>query len=143
MPRISRFSSQDFDAMRSLYAQGQSTKQIAILFGTDGGTIYHHLERMGLEFRTPSQSKKQYSVREDAFAQVDTEAKAYWLGFLYADGCVRDERGKGSVALWLSEKDKDHLETFGEFLQSTYPIKQMQKEKRVESLSHLIECVMI
>ena len=121
MPRTTRFSPQDFETMKSLYAQGQSTKQIAVQFKTDGGTIYHHLERMGTEFRTPSQSKKQYSIQETLLEQIDTEEKAYWLGFLFADGYVGSEQG--TIALWLNEKDKDHVEAFGAFLQSTYPVR--------------------
>jgi len=85
---------------------------------------------MGIEFRTPSQSRKLYSVRETVFEQIDTEEKAYWLGFLLADGYVGDEHtGRGRIELWLSEKDKGHIEAFGEFLQSTYPIRADAKRK--------------
>jgi hypothetical protein len=116
--------------MKALYAQGQSTKQIAVQFGADGGTIYHHLERMGIEFRTPSQSRRQYSVQETIFEQIDTEERAYWLGFLFADGYIGNEgTGRGRVAVWLSEKDKSHVKAFGEFLQSTYPIRTDAQRK--------------
>ena len=29
-----------------------------------------------------------YNVDHDFFKEIDTEAKAYWLGFLYADGSM-------------------------------------------------------
>lgn len=29
--------------------------------------------------------KKKYNFNEDYFEVIDTEEKAYWLGFLYAD----------------------------------------------------------
>lgn len=33
-----------------------------------------------------------YVFNEDFFEKIDTEHKAYWLGFLYADGCILDMR---------------------------------------------------
>jgi hypothetical protein len=31
-----------------------------------------------------------YKFNENFFKDIDTENKAYWLGFLYADGCILD-----------------------------------------------------
>jgi DNA-binding transcriptional regulator WhiA len=46
------------------------------------------------------------------FSKVDTEEKAYWLGFLYADGNVY----KTSIELSLSLKDVNHLRKFKDFI---------------------------
>ena len=48
------------------------------------------------------------------FKKIDTEEKAYWLGFLYADGCMTSERNR--VQIILNGKDKKHLEKFRDFL---------------------------
>lgn len=37
-----------------------------------------------------SKRKNRYSLNENYFKEVDTERKAYWLGYLYADGFVGD-----------------------------------------------------
>ena len=50
-----------------------------------------------------------YSV----FKKIDTEEKAYWLGFLYADGYVNIEKG---IELTLAEYDYDHLVKFRKFM---------------------------
>ena len=42
------------------------------------------------------------------FQQCDSEEKAYWLGFLYADGCVLSSRWQ--VSIILSRRDSEHLE---------------------------------
>lgn len=56
---------------------------------------------------------------EGYFEVIDSEEKAYWLGFLYADGCIsqifNNKTGalKGqSVDIGLSIEDKNHLEKF-------------------------------
>lgn len=48
------------------------------------------------------------------FDVIDTEPKAYWLGFLMADGCVKDRVRTGSMQLsvHLSCKDESHLMMF-------------------------------
>ena len=44
------------------------------------------------------------------FQQIDTEEKAYWLGFLFADGYVSS---KGNfIGLNISLKDIDHLKKY-------------------------------
>lgn len=48
------------------------------------------------------------------FENIDTEEKAYWLGFLYADGCVGSKESK--VELSLAEKDLRHIEKFRSFI---------------------------
>lgn len=50
------------------------------------------------------------------FDKIDTEEKAYWLGFLYADGCV--SKNSNIVSIGLKNSDKSHLEKFRLFLKS-------------------------
>lgn len=61
--------------------------------------------------------KKKNSCEDRYFETIDSEEKAYWLGFLAADGCVRDGRQK-SVILKLADKDKDHLCKFRDAVKS-------------------------
>lgn len=52
------------------------------------------------------------------FHHIDSEEKAYWLGFMYADGYVT-----GSVmGVKLHIKDIDHLQKFREDIQSQHTI---------------------
>ena len=48
------------------------------------------------------------------FDTIDTEEKAYWLGFMYADGYVQNNGN--SVELSLKGSDVEHLEKFRVFL---------------------------
>ena len=48
------------------------------------------------------------------FETIDTEEKAYWLGFLYADGYVSNTEAR--IELGLAEKDLHHVEKFKNFI---------------------------
>lgn len=48
------------------------------------------------------------------FEKIDTEEKAYWLGFLYADGSVGSKEAK--VELGLAEQDLHQIEKFRDFI---------------------------
>ena len=55
--------------------------------------------------------KNKYTLDENYFETIDTEEKAYWLGFLYADGYVGNDK-YNNIVIGLCEKDKKHLENF-------------------------------
>jgi DNA-binding transcriptional regulator WhiA len=48
------------------------------------------------------------------FETIDTEEKAYWLGFLYADGSVGSSDNR--IELGLAEKDLKQIEKFRDFI---------------------------
>jgi mobile intron protein len=50
----------------------------------------------------------------DHFENIDTEEKAYWLGFLYADGYISYKENK--IELALAEKDYEHVAKFKKFI---------------------------
>ena len=68
-----------------------------------------------------------YYINQHYFDVIDNEWKAYWLGFLYADGCVtlfnKDKKTKNSVSISLKESDYLHLYKFANSLQTDSPIK--------------------
>lgn len=72
---------------------------------------------------------REYELNEDIFNVIDDEEKAYWLGFLYADGAIyiRKRKGHGtsySIHLNLSSKDYDHLVKFANFIGTNKPARK-------------------
>lgn len=98
-----------------LYLQGVSINKIGQMFG---GLHYNTIKKILIEnnikLKTRAQSHYQDNRKEDIFKEIDTEEKAYWLGFLAADGCVAGNY----IILTLQEKDKEHVEKFKQFLQA-------------------------
>ncbi len=68
-------------------------------------------------------STRKYEFNETFFKKIDTEEKAYWLGFIYADGCL-DARNE--LRLHVSKKDKTHIQKFKKQINSNHPIHNCQ-----------------
>lgn len=57
---------------------------------------------------------RKHFFNENYFENIDTEEKAYWLGFIAADGCVVKSGGYNSYRLYinLGSVDENHLQKF-------------------------------
>lgn len=95
-----------------------SKKEIAKVLGRTETAIDVRMSRLGL-------CGMKYNYNRDFFETIDTEEKAYWLGFLYADGCVSitDSKNKsGEVCIILKASDCDHLKKFNKSLNGNIPV---------------------
>lgn len=68
-----------------------------------------------------------YKYNKDYFEKIDAEDKAYWLGFLYADGSINrfyknDKLRSMTLELGLAVQDRNHLEKFKQCTESNIPI---------------------
>ena len=89
--------------------------EICSKFGVSKHKIRTLLKNNGIK----SKSSKKYNYNDSIFENIDTEEKAYWLGFLYADGYVRERVKVGSeLRLKLATIDKEHLIKFKNFITS-------------------------
>lgn len=64
---------------------------------------------------------RKYTFNKDYFKSIDSEEKAYWLGFISADGYL-NKKGN-TLGICLNEKDKIHLEKFKKSIEYTGDIK--------------------
>lgn len=100
-----------------------SCEKIAHVLNASLSGIYDALKRWGINTRNLSQSHRVYNIDERYFEEIDTEEKAYWLGFIYADGFITAPHTFG-VALAL--KDKDHLDKLKKALKSEHPLHEYE-----------------
>lgn len=106
---------------KELFTQGMSLRQIEKETGIPRKRLSQLLKEAGLEVKARSKGTtgiRKYTLNEDAFEFIDTEHKAYWLGFLYADGYV----GFSKLEVALKGSDKDHLQLLLDFLGTDSPI---------------------
>lgn len=62
------------------------------------------------------------TIDENIFSIIDTKDKAYWLGFLYADGTIRTNRNE--ISLELQEQDLLSVQAFHEFCNNSNIIRK-------------------
>jgi hypothetical protein len=94
----------------------------------------NHLDRFSFSNFLKSQNistRKKIDADDTLFEKIDTEEKAYWLGFLYADGSITYDtiRNRYVIELALAEKDLNHLEKFKNFLMSSKNIEYRESTK--------------
>ena len=107
------------EEITKLYKEGKNGKEISSLLGFKyHQPVYNYFKKMGWP-RIGKHGKKTYKIDENFFKCINTESKAYILGFICADGHIERDR----LSIILSIKDRDILEKIRSALHSNHPIK--------------------
>lgn len=127
----------EYIVKKYLTDKNASTVTIGNEFGVSYPLIRKVLNERGIESKSLSSFRKIYDIDDNFFEKIDTEEKAYWLGFLYADGYVIEK--ENTIRLNLSHIDKTHLEKFRDSLKSNHPIKDTYKktEEKTYKLNYI------
>lgn len=93
------------------------TSDISKILNRTSSAVEIKAGRMGLK-------KSPYTCNYHYFDNIDSEDKAYWLGFLAADGWIsRNEKSRSSVVgVELQYKDINHLRKFNKSIKGNYRI---------------------
>lgn len=97
------------ERIEELIKQRLTGKEIASILGITRRTLYNKMEKFGIHLDT----SPRFNI--SVFDIIDSEYKAYWLGFLYADGYVSSNHKQVEVS--LKGEDFEHLVKFSKFLQ--------------------------
>lgn len=109
------------------YVAGESTVELAKAYGVTKAAIRHLLITRDIPRRenTP-ELHRTYTCNHAYFDQPLDEERAYWIGFLLADGFVSYRKpgktGAPTIGMSLAEIDIAHVERFRNALQSQHPI---------------------
>lgn len=116
------FSQEQIIDILNKYQDNWSQQKIADFYGVSRTVIKRILtvQNEGISIRNKT---SKYKYQQDIFENIDTAEKAYWLGFLAADGCNYQREHNASIILNIHEKDKKHLEKFKFFCKTNAEIK--------------------
>jgi intein-encoded DNA endonuclease-like protein len=111
--------SENLSAIVGAYNKCETIESIAQRYSIGCSTLRRYLSNLSL-LRHVGKSSCRYAVNDYFFDDIDTEKKAYWLGVLYADGCVTHIRSTKYIV--FSSVDKDWLEQYKQDIEYTGPI---------------------
>lgn len=111
--------------------------------------ISNHLCRsqdaIQLKARKLGIKKYPYTCNYKFFKKIDTEEKAYWLGFMTADGWVsmNKETNSGVIGVELQHSDIEHLKKFNKSINGNYKISERKRECPISKKNKIIHtCVL-
>lgn len=108
------------------YREGWNIVELGDMFDSSPSVIWSAMQRRGEVCRPQSVSQRHYALRTDFFRAIDTEEKAYWFGFITADGALTTTSSTGKnvsyLRVYLQRQDRGHLEKFQAALETTLPI---------------------
>lgn len=98
--------------------EGISLTKLSVKYGINRWTITERFKKLGIEI-----INKQNRTKFDntVFDSIDTEEKAYWLGFIFADGYINSQdtelsKNRYCFELSLKGSDIEHLNKFNKFM---------------------------
>jgi len=119
----------DIPSIVELYNSGHSAQYIQAKLGFGEWSVRRTLRKQGVGIRSRFHFSRKHVLDETVFNQIDTEEKAYWLGFLYADGCVYASKKGRMFHLTISDKDLEHIAKFKSIFHTTIPLHHFVKKK--------------
>jgi hypothetical protein len=127
------FTDAEEEQIGRIYLAGHSARAIARAYGKAHHiSVVAALGRQGIKQRSPAERNRLYSLNPHVFDTIDNEHAAYWLGFLYADGCVH----KRSLQLSIKRSDVEQLIKLKAFLESEAPIKNTLAKDGTSNKKH-------
>lgn len=114
MKRIEFTQEEINDIIDRYLNENKTLKNIGEYYNVSKTVINRVLKENNIELRKRTHKIK---CNYDIFEKIDSPEKAYWLGFLAADGCNYRRKQNAIISLNISAKDKEHLLKFKEFCQ--------------------------
>ena len=123
----------------NMYKNGSRIREIRTIYSCRDSKIKNVLIKYNIkiketwEYYTSEElaTQRKYNVNQNYFENIDCNDKAYWLGFLFADGYVLDRTGENNgktkgmiVGVALKEDDYEQLYHFRNAIDSNHPIKE-------------------
>lgn len=114
----------------------KTQKEIAKIYNVSYSTINRLIISSGIKVAGRSrlnESKLKFDI--NYFDEINNEEKAYWLGFIAADGCLKNNK------VSLISKDKEMIDKFKSYLSAEHKlstIKTLDKRTKKEYTSYKI-----
>jgi LAGLIDADG-like domain len=104
-----------------MYQEGKGSPTIAKEVSLTFSQVLSILKKNNIKLRTARESAKKTTFNDNFFENIDNEHKAYFLGFILADGSVSDKHPI-RLKISISHKDREILDKFNAIMESDVKI---------------------
>ena len=112
-----KYSKELIYKIKELYEQGKYTTEIDTMLNLRKGSSQYILNKNNIVLR--HRGPKSKIGKEDFFDCIDTEEKAYFLGYIMADGNVSVTNNQYCLKIHISIQDKEIVDKFLESINSS------------------------
>lgn len=119
------FTEDDIKEMKRLYIEERlSFLKISKLYNCSRTAVQNTLKKNGVQPRDDKNKGSKATCNESFFETIDSEEKAYWLGFIFGDGWIEINKKHSSdlLGLTLSIDDIEHIYKFQKSIESNHKI---------------------
>ena len=111
-----KWSEEELEFLKNNY-KNMTHKELSEVLGRTKSAVINKQHQLGLV-------KSKYKYNKQYFKNIDTNEKAYWLGFIYADGYVsyNEQQGNYEFGIKLQKSDQEHLKKLNKCLDGNVPV---------------------
>lgn len=106
-----------------ILSETKTQKQIGEIYNLSPNTIGQILRKHNIKRKNSRVNMSRLSLDIDYFKNIDNCKKAYWLGYITADGCVQKTRAKLTICC----KDLELIEKFKKDINSGHKITPLSR----------------
>lgn len=104
------FTDKQIEIIKDKINHGAFLYELAEYFQVSKNAMKSFLKRNNIKITNKNKINRR--INSNYFSKIDSPIKAYWLGFLYADGSVDQHKGSGRIRIQLQNRDMEILEKF-------------------------------
>lgn len=134
----------DINKYKNMYYSGKSINKISKETGYCHATIRKVFKLNNVIKKDKSSAHRKYQFNINYFDNIDTEEKAYFLGFIYADGFITLKNNNYLLGIEIHQNDIEILNKFKKSIEAESPLKFYNRVDRTSVRirlynKHLIE----
>jgi len=114
---------QELEVVHLYREEKKKVSEIMVAFQVSRETIARVLKRHRVQRRSRSEELTRYSENSHYFHYINNPNKAYWIGFIAADGCVVTDNSVNYLIITLHARDYNHVVKFKHAIESDRPVK--------------------
>ena len=98
--------------------------------GISEKSVRNILKELGVKTTPRNQRNRRYRIDDEFFEKIDTQEKAYVLGFIWGDGSIVRRKSNTQLRIEISTRDKCILENIRLMMKSTHPIVDRERVRK-------------